>query len=136
MSALRERRRAWFSAVRFSRTNLGFSEVFEYDVIRDPIRGLPWPRDEIKRQGFTSYSTLQAILSPRHVLTLTLNVFPQRTQFANINPLLPQTASSDYDRKGESARPLGPVQLLFRIALFHVALTYTRFDSNAHGQGR
>jgi hypothetical protein len=116
------------------KNKLSFSEVFEYDVIRDPIRGLPWPRDEIKRQGFTSYSTLQAILSPRHVLTLTLNVFPQRTQFANINPLLPQTASSDYDRKGESAS-LSDLYSFSSGALFHLALTYTRFDSNAHGQG-
>ena len=113
---------------------LSFSEVFEYDVIRDPIRGLAWPRNEIKRQGFTSYSTLQAILSPQHVLTLTLNAFPQRTQFANINPLLPQSASSDYDRKGISAS-LADVYSFSSGALFHMALTYTRFDSNAHGQG-
>jgi TonB-dependent receptor-like protein len=113
---------------------ISFSEVFEYDVIRDPIRGLTWPHNEIKRQGFNSYSTLQAILSPRHVLTLTLNVFPQRTQFANINPLLPQSASSDYDRKGESAS-LSDLYSFFSGALFHVTLTYTRFDSNAHGQG-
>ncbi len=113
---------------------LSFSEVFEYDVIRDPIRGLPWPRDEIKRQGFNSYSTLQAILSPKHVATLTLNVFPQRTQFANINPLLPQTASSDYDRTGESAS-LSDVYSFPSGALLHTALTFTRFDSNAHGQG-
>ncbi len=113
---------------------ISFSEVFEYDVIRDPIRGLTWPHNEIKRQGFNSYSTLQAVLSPRHVLTLTLNVFPQRTQFANINPLLPQTASSDYDRKGESAS-LSDLYSFSSGALFHMALTYTRFDSNAHGQG-
>jgi hypothetical protein len=113
---------------------LSFSEVFEYDVIRDPIRGLAWPRNEIKRQGFTSYSTLQAILSPKHVLTLTLNAFPQRTQFANINPLLPQSASSDYDRKGVSAS-LADVYSFSSGALFHLGLTYTRFDSNAHGQG-
>jgi hypothetical protein len=113
---------------------VSFSEVFEYDVIREPIRGLTWPRNEIKRQGFTSYSTLQAILSPRHVVTLTLNVFPQRTQFADINPLVPQTASSDYDRKGASAS-LSDVYSLSSGALFRMALTYTRFDSNAHGQG-
>ena len=113
---------------------LTFSEVFEYDVIRDPIRGLTWPHNEIKRQGFNSYSTLQVILSPHHVLTLTLNVFPQRTQFADINPLLPQTASSDYDRKGESAS-LSDLYSFSSGALLHVALTYTRFDSNAHGQG-
>src|SRR5580658_776364 len=113
---------------------VSFSEVFEYDVIRDPIRGLAWPRDEIKKQGFTSYSTLQAILSPRQVVTATLNVFPLRTQFANINALVPQTASSDYDRNGASAS-LSDIYSLPSGALFRMALTYTRFDSNAHGQG-
>jgi len=58
---------------------ISFSEVFEYDVIRDPVRGLAWPRNEIKKQGFNSYSTLQAIVSPKQVVTVTLNVFPQRT---------------------------------------------------------
>jgi hypothetical protein len=113
---------------------VSFSEVFEYDVIRYPVRGLAWPRDEIKKQGFTSYSTLQAILSPRQVVTATLNVFPLRTQFANINALVPQTASSDYDRKGASAS-LSDIYSLPSGALFRMALTYTRFDSNAHGQG-
>jgi hypothetical protein len=113
---------------------VSFSEVFEYDVIRDPVRGLPWPRNEIKKQGFTSYSTLQAIISPRQVVTATLNVFPQRTQFANITALIPQTASSDYDRKGASAS-LTDVYSFSSGALFRMALTYTRFDSNAHGQG-
>jgi hypothetical protein len=113
---------------------VSFSEVFEYDVIRYPVRGLAWPRDEIKKQGFTSYSTLQAILSPRQVVTATLNVFPLRTQFANINALVPQTASSDYDRTGASAS-LSYIYSLPSGALFRMALTYTRFDSNAHGQG-
>jgi hypothetical protein len=113
---------------------ISFSEVFEYDVIRDPVRGLAWPRNEIKKQGFNSYSTLQAILSPKQVLTVTLNVFPQRTQFANITALIPQTASSDYDRKGASVS-LSDAYTFSSGALFRMALNYTRFDSNAHGQG-
>ncbi len=113
---------------------VSFSEVFEYDVIRYPVRGLAWPRNEIKKQGFNSYSTLQAIISPRQVVTATLNVFPLRTQFADINALVPQTASSDYDRKGTSAS-LSDVYSLPSGALFRMVLTYTRFDSNAHGQG-
>ena len=113
---------------------VSFSEVFEYDVIRDPVRGLAWPRNEIKKQGFNSYSTLQAILSPKQVITVTLNVFPQRTQFANITALIPQTASSDYDRKGASAT-FSDVYSFSSGALFRMTLTYTRFDSNAHGQG-
>ena len=113
---------------------ISFSEVFEYDVIRDPVRGLAWPRNEIKKQGFNSYSTLQAILSPKQVVTVTLNVFPMRTQFANITALIPQTASSDYDRKGASVS-LSDAYTFSSGALFRMALNYTRFDSNAHGQG-
>jgi len=113
---------------------ISFSEVFEYDVIRDPVRGLAWPRNEIKKQGFNSYSTLQAIVSPKQVVTVTLNVFPQRTQFANITALIPQTASSDYDRKGASVS-LSDAYTFSSGALFRMALNYTRFDSNAHGQG-
>ena len=116
------------------RDKISFSEVFEYDVIRDPVRGLAWPRNEIKKQGFNSYSTLQAIFSPKQVLTVTLNVFPMRTQFANITALIPQTASSDYDRKGASAS-LSDVYTFSSGALFRMGLNYTRFDSNAHGQG-
>jgi len=116
------------------RDKISFSEVFEYDVIRDPVRGLAWPRNEIKKQGFNSFSTLQAIVSPKQVLTATLNVFPMRTQFANITALIPQTASSDYDRKGASVS-LSDVYTFSSGALFRMALNYTRFDSNAHGQG-
>ena len=113
---------------------LSFSEVYEYDVIREPVRGLAWPRNEIKKQGFTSYTTLQAIVSSRQVMTATLNVFPQRTQFANISALIPQAASSDYGRKGASVS-LSDVYSFPSGALFRMGLTYTRFDSNAHGQG-
>jgi len=113
---------------------LSLSEVYEYDVTRDPVRGLAWPRNEIKKQGFTSYTTLQAILSPRHVMTVTLNIFPQRTQFANISALIPQTASSDYDRKGASVS-LSDVYSFPSGALFRMGWTYTRFDSDGHGQG-
>jgi len=111
-----------------------FSEVYEYDVRRDPVRGLPWPRNEIKSQGFNSFTRVQAILSPQHVFNADINVFPTRTEFANITALIPQTASSDYDQKGVSAG-VSDIHSFSSGALFRIALRYTRFDSNAHGQG-
>jgi len=111
-----------------------FSEVFEYDVRRDPVRGLAWPNNEIKSQGFNSFTRIQAILSPQHVLSADINVFPMRTQFANITALVPQTASSDYDQKGVSAG-ISDIHSFNSGALLKIALRYTRFDSNAHGQG-
>jgi hypothetical protein len=111
-----------------------FSEVFEYDVRRDPVRGLAWPRNEIKSQGFNSFTRVQAILSPQHVFNADVNVFPMRTQFANITALVPQTASSDYDQKGVSAG-ISDLHSFNSGALLRIALRYTRFNSNAHGQG-
>src|SRR5580700_1027107 len=50
-----------------NRGKVNFSEVFEYDVRRDPVRGLVWPHNEIKTQGFNSFTRIQAILSPQHL---------------------------------------------------------------------
>ena len=111
-----------------------FSEVYEYDVRRDPVRGLAWPKNEIKSQGFNSFTRVQAILSPQDVLNADVNVFPMRTEFANITALVPQSASSDYDQKGVSTG-ISEVHSFQSGALLRVALRYTRFDSNAHGQG-
>jgi len=115
-------------------SRLNFSEVFEYDVRRNPVRGLAWPHNEIKSQGFNSFTRAQAILSQHHVLNADVNVFPMRTQFADINALVPQTASSDYDQKGISAG-ISDLYNFQSGALLRIALRYTRFDSNAHGQG-
>ena len=113
---------------------VNFSEVFEYDVRRDPVRGLAWPKNEIKSQGFNSFTRAQAILSPQHVFNADVNVFPMRTEFANITALVPQTASSDYDQKGVSAG-ISDLHSFRSGALLRIALRYTRFESNAHGQG-
>jgi hypothetical protein len=115
-------------------SKVNFSEVFEYDVRRDPVRGLAWPNNEIKTQGFNSFTRVQDILSPHHVLSADINVFPMRTQFANISALVPQTASSDYNQKGVSAG-IADLHSFNSGALLRIALRYTRFDSNAHGQG-
>src|SRR5260370_940676 len=113
---------------------VSFSEVFEYDVRRDPVRGLAWPKNEIKSQGFNSFTRVQVVLSPQHVLNSNVNVFPMRTEFANITALVPQTASSDYDQKGVSAG-ISDLHSFRSGALLRIALRYTRFESNAHGQG-
>ncbi len=117
-----------------SSSKVNFSEVFEYDVRRDPVRGLAWPNNEIKTQGFNSFTRVQAILSPQHVLSVDINIFPMRTQFANISALVPQTASSDHNQKGVSAG-ISDLHSFKSGALLRTALRYTRFDSNAHGQG-
>src|SRR5467141_3078035 len=111
-----------------------FSEIFQYDMKKRTVRGLPWPNDISKKQGFNSFSTLDAILAPNHVLTLTVNAFPLRQQHVDISALVPLGASNDLDQSGV-AIGLNDRYQFGSGAIFSTIAQYTRFDSNAHGQG-
>jgi hypothetical protein len=113
---------------------LFFSEVFQYDMKKTTVRGLPWPDDITKKQGFNSFTTLELILSPKQILTLTVNAFPLRQQHVGINALVPQPASNDLNQKG-IALHLSDKYQQESGAIFSAIAQYTRFDSNAHGEG-
>ena len=116
------------------RHKLLFSEVFQYDMKKVTIEGLPWPHDIAKHQGFNSYSTLELILSPSHVLTFTVNAFPLRRQNTDISALVPIPASNDLNQSGV-AIGLNDKYQFTSGAMLSVVAQYMRFDSNAHGQG-
>jgi hypothetical protein len=113
---------------------LNFSEFLVYDFSRQPVRGLPWPHNEIRKEGFNSFSSFQYVISSQHLLTANINVFPMRRQFADINSLVPQTASSDYGQRGFTVSANDRLLLNSGGALSLLA-KYTHFASYAHGQG-
>jgi len=113
---------------------LNFTEELTYDVRNQPVRGLSWPVNETKTRSVASFTEFQVVLSPRHLVDVNLNVFPLRRQFANINALVPQTASSDYGQNGVSVGISDSYQMSSG-GLLNTVLRYTRFDSHAHGQG-
>jgi len=113
---------------------LNFTEELTYEVRNTPVRGLSWPFNETKTRSVTSFTQLEYIISPHHLLDVNVNVFPLRTQFANINALVPQSASSDYGQNGVSVGASDSYQLSSG-GVLNTVLRYTRFDSHAHGQG-
>jgi hypothetical protein len=113
---------------------LNFTEELTYEVNNLEVRGLSWPFNESKTRSVTSFTEFQFILSPRHLLDVSLNVFPLRTQFANIDALVPQSASSDYGQNGISVAVSDSYQLDSG-AVLNTVFRYTKFDSHAHGQG-
>jgi hypothetical protein len=113
---------------------LNFTEEITYEVNNLAVRGLSWPFNETKTRSVTSFTQFQYVLSPRHLLEVDLNVFPLRTQFADINALVPQSASSDYGQNGESVGISDSYQFSSG-NLLNTVIRYTRFDSHAHGQG-
>jgi hypothetical protein len=116
------------------RNKLNFLEAFTYDLVKQPVRGLAWPKNEIKTQGYNSFTNFQYIFSPQHLLTANVNLFPLRQQFVDINSLVPQSASSDYGQRGYSVGITDRV-LLASGGILTTLVKFTRFSGYAHGQG-
>ena len=116
------------------KNKLNFFEAVTYDVNKRPVRGLPWPNDETRKQGFDTLTGFQAVLSPKHLLSVTVNGFSTRTRYADISALVPQFASADDGLRGVSLGANDSYQFT-NGGLLGTMFRYTRFDSNAHGQG-
>ncbi len=113
---------------------LNFSEALAYDDDKQPVRGLAWPNNEIKSHDFTSLTTFQYIFSAHHLVTVQANFFPLTREFADINSLVPQSASSNYGQRGFSIT-MTDRYLTSSGTVFTTIAEGMRFDSYGHGQG-
>jgi hypothetical protein len=113
---------------------VNFTEEITYELRRTPVRGLSFPENEIKTRGVTSFTNVQVILSPKHVMNFNAIAFPQELDYSNINALIPQSAATDYGRTGVSLGFADTYQFDSG-AVLNTTVRYTRFDSNAHGLG-
>jgi hypothetical protein len=113
---------------------LNFTEAFDYNFDRKPTRGLPWPLNEVKTQGFDSFTSFQSTLSPSNVLNANVIIFSRHQRFADINSLTPQSASTNDGQKGFSIGGTDSEQFKSGVALSTV-LRFTRIESNANPQG-
>ncbi len=113
---------------------LTFSQYTMYDLNNQPVRGLAWPHNEIKKQGFDSFTDLYYVSSPHNLVTANLKIFPLREQYANIDSFIQQSASSDYAQSGFS---MGSTDryMFANGGVLTTLFQYTDFDSYAHGQG-
>jgi len=113
---------------------LNFSESFIYDMLKIPVRGLAWPHNETKKEGYNSFTTLQYVFSPHHVASFNFHLFPRKQEFANINSLIQQPASSNFSERGFSLQGNDSYQFSSG-GILNSLFKYTLFDANAHGQG-
>ena len=112
---------------------VNISEAFDYTIKNQPVRGQPWPVNERKLRGFTSFTDVQAILSPKHLLTANATAFSDRTQFADINAL--GAADRFLELRGEGAFATVIETDEFGFGTLNNTFRYSRVDSNAYGQG-
>jgi hypothetical protein len=113
---------------------INFSQDLSYEFRRDPIRGLTWPFNETYVYAFDSFTNLQWILSPKHLLNFNLNIFQSSNLYANIDSLIPQSASVNFRRWGGSFGFSDAYQFDSGIFLTTV-VRYTNFYTGVRGQG-
>jgi hypothetical protein len=111
-----------------------FSEAFTYDFSDQPVRGLAWPKNESRKQGWTSFTDFYYTVSAQNVISVNVKLFPLRRQYDNIDALIPQASSADY---GQSGYSIGANDhYLFQDGgILTTVAQFTDFDSYSHGQG-
>ena len=112
---------------------LNFSQDLSYEFRRDPVRGLSWPLNETYVYAFDSFTNLQWILSPKHLINFNLNLFQSTNLYANIDSLIPQSASVNFRRRGGSFGFSDAYQFDSGMVL-NTVVRYTNFFTDAHGQ--
>jgi hypothetical protein len=75
---------------------LFFSEGIDYEIKKTTVKGLAFPDDESKKQGFNSFTQLDYIVSPTNTLTATFHAAPWHAQFINLSFFDPDNVSPDF----------------------------------------
>jgi len=111
-----------------------FAESFLYEIRKPKVPGLAWPNDETYIQGYNSITNFQFLLSPRHYESLSVNLFPRRAQWANLNALIPRPAAADDGQRGFSIDGTDTYQFNSG-GILHTLFKFINMDTYAHGNG-
>jgi hypothetical protein len=111
-----------------------FSEAYTYDYSAEPVRGLAWPHNQNRKEGWTSFTDFYYTFSSQHLASVDVKFFPVRREYDNINSLIPQTASADYAQSGYSIGAHDHY-LFPGGGILTTLAQFTDFDSYSHGQG-
>ena len=112
---------------------LYFSEGVEYDLVKRPVRTLPFPLNETKNESVNSFTQLDYILSPTHTLTGTFHVAPRHMSFVGLeffNPREVTPTLSVHDYTGTLID-----RLTIGSNLLESTLAIKRYSGGVWGQG-
>jgi len=112
---------------------LFLSEGSEVLLYKTPVRTLPFPRNETRSTAFNSFTQLDAILSPRQVLTGTWHLAPRALHYAGLSYFNPQPVTPDETIGSMTATVLDRLQLGNSILESTAAIT--RVDGSIQPRG-
>jgi hypothetical protein len=116
------------------KNKLTFSENMTYEFRKDPVHGLSWPFNETVTYSLVSFTNFQWTFSAKHMLNVNVNIFPATILYANIDSLIPQSASANIRRRGTSVGISDAYQFDSGMVLTTL-VRYTNFYASDYGQG-
>lgn len=78
------------------RNKLYTNAALQYFYQRDPSRTLPFPYNESKQEWVNSFTQVDVILSPKQIITATVHLSPQHTNFVSPEYFNPQPVTPSY----------------------------------------
>jgi hypothetical protein len=92
--------RGWTPRLSFSGPLIGrrlyLSEAVEYSFKKTPVRTLPFPYNEQKRESWNSLTRLDYVASPSQLLTVKLHAAPQRLLYYGLGFYNPQPVTPNF----------------------------------------
>ena len=82
------------------RNKLWFMQSFEYRFVRTPVYSLPPDRRDTGLESFDSVTQMDWDINPRHHLTSTFSLFPEKLRFVGLNTFNPQEVTPNYKQRG------------------------------------
>jgi hypothetical protein len=78
------------------RNRVYLAQSAEYALRKRPIFTLPFPRNEERHESWNGLTQLDAIVTPAHLLSVTLHAVPQKINFAQLSFYSPQPTAPAY----------------------------------------
>jgi hypothetical protein len=115
------------------RNRLYFISSLQYLLDKVPSRTLPFPHNESKQEAVNSFTQLDYILSDKQILTATLHISPQHTNFINPDFFNPQPVTPSYAQQNYAGTLLD--RFGFLNGLIDSSVSIQRFDVTVGAQG-
>ncbi len=106
-----------------------------YEFRRDPIRGLTWPENETYVYAFDSFTNLQWILSPKHLINFNLNLFQSEQSLREYQFADPADRFGEFSTARGGSFGYSDAYQFGSGMLLTAVVRYTNFYTDAHGQG-
>lgn len=112
---------------------LYFAQTIQYDLKKTPERTLPYPFNESKQESANSFTQVDYILSSKQVITATVHIAPQHTNFVDPNFFNPQPVTPNFAQHNYAGTLIDHYAI--GNGMLDSTLSFQRFDGRVGSQG-